>query len=173
MVLHGSADPPAEFARWLAALEVDGFVMFACLGPGTLVELREVFAAGGWGPMGAGFVDMHDLGDMLVHAGFVDPVMDQETLTLTWPNAEAALHECRSWGGNAAPERFAGCRTPRWRRRLVEAIAGRSPTGPVALSIEIVYGHAFKGVPRLALAPETAIPLEAMRGLVRAGRARE
>jgi malonyl-CoA O-methyltransferase len=116
---------------------------------------------------------MHDLGDMLVHAGFADPVMDQETLTLTWPSAEAALRECRSWGGNAAPGRFAGCRTPRWRERLVQTLAARSGTGPVGLSFEVVYGHAFKAAPRLALAPETAIPLESMRSLVRAGRGRE
>ena len=173
MVLHAAADPPAEFARWLAALEVDGFVMFSCLGPGTLVELRAIYAAQGWGPPGAAFVDMHDLGDMLVHAGFADPVMDQETLTLTWPNAEAALAECRSLGGNAAPDRRAGCRTPRWRQRLLEALAARTAGAPVGLSFEVVYGHAFRAAPRVRVASETTIPLESMRSLVRSGRARE
>ena len=58
---------------------------------------------------------MHDLGDMLVQAGFADPVMDQEMLTLTWPDAEALLAELRALGGNADPARCAGLRTPRWR----------------------------------------------------------
>jgi malonyl-CoA O-methyltransferase len=173
MMLHADPDPPAEFARWLAALEVDGFVMFSCLGPGTLAELRSLYAAEAWGPAGAALVDMHDLGDMLVHAGFADPVMDQETLTLTWPDAQAALAECRALGGNAAPDRFPGCRTPAWRDRLLAAIAALAPGAPVQLSFEIVYGHAFKGPPRATPPAETTISLDAMRGLVRSARDRD
>ena len=69
----------------------------------------------GWPAPTPGFIDMHDLGDMLVAAGFADPVIDQETLTLSWTSAEALLGELRVLGGNAAPDRFAGLRTPRWR----------------------------------------------------------
>jgi malonyl-CoA O-methyltransferase len=167
MALHASADPPAEFARWLAALEVDGFVMFSCLGPGTLVELREIYARRGWGPPMADGVDMHDLGDMLVHAGFADPVMDQETVTLTWPSARAALDELRTIGANAAPGRFAGWRTPRWRAALETELASRGT--PVRLSFEFVYGHAFKAAPRERVPPETRVSLDEMRSLVRAG----
>jgi malonyl-CoA O-methyltransferase len=106
MVLHGIADPPALFARWHELLSVDGFVAFSCLGPGTLAELRELYAMLGWPAPTPGFIDMHDLGDMLVAAGFADPVLDQETLTLSWANAEALLVELRQLGGNAAPDRF-------------------------------------------------------------------
>ncbi len=74
-----------------ALLAVDGFVAFSCLGPGTLAELRELYAALGWPAPTPGFIDMHDLGDMLVAAGFADPVLDQETLTLSWASAEALL----------------------------------------------------------------------------------
>ena len=86
MMLHMVADPPALFGRWEQLLGIDGFVMFSCLGPGTLRELRELYARLGWPPPASAFIDMHDLGDMLVHAGFADPVMDQETLTLRWDN---------------------------------------------------------------------------------------
>ena len=41
--------PPALFARWQQALAVDGFVMFSCLGPGTLRELRALYERLGWG----------------------------------------------------------------------------------------------------------------------------
>ena len=78
--------------------------MFSCLGPGTLRELRALYQRLGWPAPTPDFIDMHDLGDMLVHAGFADPVMDQETLTLQLADMpQALLAELRSLGGNAAP----------------------------------------------------------------------
>ncbi len=168
MALHGVVDPPALFERWQRSLSADGFVMFSCLGPGTLRQLRDLYAGLGWPSPVPGFVDMHDLGDMLVHGGFADPVMDQETLDLRYDDAEALLAELRSLGGNTAPDRFPGLRTPRWRRRLVEALDGlRGADGKIGLGFEIAYGHAFKAPPR-ATAGTTTIPLEDMRALVRA-----
>ena len=42
MMLHAIVDPTALIAQWQRLLRVDGFVMFSCLGPGTLRELREL-----------------------------------------------------------------------------------------------------------------------------------
>lgn len=168
MVLHAVADPPPLLQRWHDALQVDGFLMFSCLGPDTLKQLRALYARLGWGPIGIDFVDMHDFGDMLVHAGFADPVMDQETLTLTWPDPAALLAELRSLGGNVAPGRHAGLRTPRWHGELTQALASlRGPDGRLQLSFEVAYGHAFKAAPRRAPAVETTVSLDAMRQLVR------
>jgi len=173
MMLHAVADPPALFARWQQALAVDGFVMFSCLGPGTLRELRALYARLGWPSPTPNFVDMHDLGDMLVQAGFADPVMDQETITLSWPDPQALLRELRSLGGNTAPLRFAGLRTPRWRVRLeheLGALAG--PDGKPALGFEVAYGHAFRAAPRPKLGAATSVSLDEMRSMVRSGRVR-
>jgi len=168
MMLHGVADPPAVLARWHRALAVDGFVMFSCLGPDTLRELRDLYATLGWPPPMAEFIDMHDLGDMLVHAGFADPVMDQETLHLSWADADALLSELRSLGGNAAPGRFTGLRTPRWRKRLVAELERlRGNDGRLHLRFEVAYGHAFKALPRRTPSGETTVSLEEMRSLVR------
>ena len=168
MMLHGTADPTQAIARWHRALAVDGFVMFSCLGPDTLRELRDLYAGLGWPPAMAEFVDMHDLGDMLVHAGFADPVMDQETLHLSWADPEALLAELRGLGGNASPDRFPGLRTPRWRKRLVDALAGlRGNDGRLHLRVEVAYGHAFKVPPRKKPSTETTVSLEEMRTLVR------
>lgn len=167
MVLHGVLDPPALFARWHGLVGVDGLVAFSCLGPGTLAGLRELYAAMGWPAPTPGFIDMHDLGDMLVVAGFADPVLDQETLTLSWPNAEALLAELRQLGGNAAPARFAGLRTPVWRRRLLEALGARAAAdGRISLAFEVAYGHGFKAPPRLQ-GGEVAVSLDDMRAMVR------
>jgi malonyl-CoA O-methyltransferase len=173
MMLHAVVDPSALIERWQGLLRVDGFVMFSCLGPGTLRELRSLYERLGWPAPTPGFVDMHDLGDMLVHAGFADPVMDQETLTLKWPDSRAFLKELRSLGGNTAPDRIAGLRTPRWRAQLereLDALAGAD--GAIAMSFEVAYGHAFKAAPRVKPGEATSVSLEDMRAMVRSSHGR-
>ncbi len=168
MLLHTLPDPQAQLVAWQRALAVDGFLMFCTLGPGTLQSLSGLYADAGWPAPLAPLVDMHDLGEMLVQAGFADPVMDQETLRLTWRDAEAALAELRALGLNAAPGRTAGLRTPRWRQRLLQHLeARRGPDGRVVLEFELVYGHAFKPLPRARLGAETTVSLDTLRRMVR------
>jgi malonyl-CoA O-methyltransferase len=174
MMLHAIVDPSALIDRWQRLLRVDGFVMFSCLGPGTLRELRSLYTRLGWPAPTPGFVDMHDLGDMLVHAGFADPVMDQETLTLKWPDSKAFIAELRSLGGNAAPDRFHGLRTPRWRARLERELdALRAPDGTISMSFEVAYGHAFKAAPRLKAGAATTVSLDDMRAMVRSSHGKQ
>ena len=171
MMLHAVSDPPALFERWQRVLAPDGFVLFSCLGPGTLRELRDLYRRLGWPVPTPTFVDMHDLGDMLVQAGFADPVMDQEVITLQWKDPRALLAELRSLGGNAAPGRHPGLRTPRWRERLARelgALAGAD--GRPALSFEVAYGHAFRAAPRARPGEATTVSLDEMRAMVRSGR---
>ncbi len=171
MMLHLSADPQATLGAWQRVLAVDGFLMFSTLGPGTLQGLRQLYARLGWPSPHAPFVDMHDLGDMLVQAGFADPVMDQEQLTLTWADADALLNELRSLGGNADPQRAAGLRTPRWRRRLCDELQQlRGADGRLRLDFEVVYGHAFRAAPKPKVAAQTSVALDDMRAMVRAAR---
>ncbi len=173
MMLHAVKDPPALMARWQRTLSADGFVMFSCLGPGTVIELRELYRRLGWPAPTLDFVDMHDLGDMLVQAGFADPVMDQETLTLSWTSPQALLRELRGLGGNLSPDRLAGLRTPRWKARLErELLALAGPDGRLGLSFEVAYGHAFKAAPRVQTGTPTTVSLDDMRALVRTGRGR-
>ncbi len=168
MMLHASVDPAALMTRWQRALTVDGFVMFSCLGPGSLRDLHGLYQRLGWPAPMADFVDMHDLGDMLVHAGFSDPVMDQEVLTLSWDSPQALLRELRSLGSNASPDRFAGLRTPRWREQLLAGLASlAAPDGRIYLQFEVAYGHAFKAAPRPLVSAETTVSLEDMRAMVR------
>lgn len=166
MGLHGVEDGPALMQRWLDALAVDGFLMFSCFGPDTLRELRALYATQGWGEAHSPFIDMHDLGDALVHAGFADPVMDMEVLTLSWPSAQALLTELRGLGRNTAPQRFSGLRTPRWQARLEAELEKQLGPQP-KLSFEIIYGHAFKPEPRVRAQAETSITLDTFRSMTR------
>jgi malonyl-CoA O-methyltransferase len=169
MMLHAVVDPAAVIARWQRALAVEGFVMFSCLGPGSLRGLNALYARQGWGAPMAEFVDMHDLGDMLVRAGFADPVMDQEVLTLSWESPAALLDELRALGANVSPGRFAGLRTPRWRERLEAALQDglANGQGRLELQFEVAYGHAFKVTQRVPVAAETTLSLDDMRAMVR------
>lgn len=170
MALLACADPPALFEKWHRALAVGGFLMFATLGPGSLQELRTLYRAQGWGDATMPFVDMHDLGDMLVSAGFADPVMDQEQLTLSWPDAAALLAELRGLGANVSPSRQAGLRTPRWRERLLAALQLEAVQGRPSLTFELVYGHAFRVAARPKVQEQTLVTLDAMREMIRAPR---
>jgi len=163
LVLHLCADPAAVFAAWHRALAVDGLLMFSTFGPDTLRELRALYAEAGWGAPHPPFIDMHDLGDLLVHGGFADPVMDQEVLRLTWSSPEALVEELRGLGGHLGGDRFAGLRTPRWRERLLQALRRRADAeGRIVLSFEVVYGHAYRPAPRLPRG-EAVVSLAALR----------
>jgi malonyl-CoA O-methyltransferase len=164
MMLHACADIAGMFAQWHRVLAADGFVMFSSFGPATLAELRQLYEQQGWGPAFYPFADMHDLGDLLVHAGFADPVMDQEQLTLTWSSPHAALQELRGLGSNLHAARHAGVRTRRWRECLLEQLERRRDAdGRIALSFEIVYGHAIRPRARARVAPVSTVSLHDLR----------
>lgn len=171
LALQACADLPAVLSAWQASLAVGGFVMFSALGPDSFVELRALYAQQGWGRPAPDWWDMHDIGDLVLKAGFADPVMDQERLRLSWASPESLLADLRALGGNVAPARFAGLRGRAWQRRLVAALdALRGADGRLALSLEIVFGHAFKAAPKMAVAAETQVSVEAMRAALRQGR---
>ena len=173
MALHTAADPAGLIAQWHRALAVDGYLMFSCLGPDTLRELHAVYADLGWPPAGHAFTDMHDWGDMLVHAGFAEPVMDMERITLTFATPERLVQELRELGCNLHPGRFGALRGRRWRERLYQALADRLADpgngGQLALTFEIIYGHAFKPAPRVRVDARSAVSLEDMRTMLRRG----
>ena len=174
MALHMEADPQALIAHWHRLLEYDGFVMFSCLGPDTLRELRRVFAERGWPPPSHEFTDMHDWGDMLMHAGFAEPVMDMEHITLSFASPERLLVELRELGRNLHAARFSGLRGRGWRDALHGALARelapQSAGKGLELTFEIIYGHAFKPQPRLTVQPQTTVSLDAMRKALRQGK---
>lgn len=175
MLLHHQAQPMQMLQAWHQALAVDGFVMFSCLGPDTVKELRALYTQLGWPAAGHSYTDMHDWGDMLVQAGFAEPVMDMETITLTFATPERLLQELRELGCNLHPQRFAGLRGKAWLAQLHAALDTHlrvdSSEGQLAVTFELVYGHAFKSAPRVAVDAESAVSLEQMRRMLKQGRA--
>ena len=89
LTLQWVADLPRAIAEIHRVLEIGGLVTFTTFGPDTLKELRAAFAAVDAHPHVGRFVDMHDVGDLLVQSGFADPVMQMEMLTLTYADARS------------------------------------------------------------------------------------
>lgn len=146
LMLHWLDDPLPALREMHRVLEVGGLVMFATLGPDSLLELRAAMEKVGAGDTVKRFPDMHDLGDMLVAAGFADPVMDMEMVDFTYRHPRQFLADQRHLG---VRDRLLGEQAFRaWRR--IFAAWQRTADGRLPLRFEIVYGHAWKPAPRQA-----------------------
>ncbi|HSO44217.1 MAG TPA: biotin synthase [Rhodoferax sp.] len=166
MSLHLTDQPQALLQQWHQALAVDGFLMFSCLGPDTLKELRALYRTLGWPAPSHEVTDMHDWGDMLVAAGFAEPVMDMERITLTFETPQRVLQELRGLGRNLHLERFQALRGRRWHSQLLQAIENSA----MQLTFEVVYGHAFKPAPKLSVRAQSEISLDQMRAALTRGK---
>ncbi|HEX4918141.1 MAG TPA: methyltransferase domain-containing protein [Limnobacter sp.] len=142
--LHAVEDPAAMLADWLRVLKPDGAVFFCCFGPDTAQELRPFAQA--LGVNMPDFADMHDLGDLMSKSGFSDPVMEMEKLTLTYTTPGGLLAEWRALVGNSLLQPTAGLLG---KKRYTQALAKledlrQNATGRIPLTLELVYGHAWK-----------------------------
>jgi malonyl-CoA O-methyltransferase len=135
LVLHWLDDPLPAFRELHRVLATGGLLTFAVLGPDTLKELRALGATSL-----RSFPDMHDIGDLLVAAGFADPVMDMEMITLAYRAPRQLLADQRHLG---VRDGLLGHMAWRLWRRVLAAWDGNA-------GFEIVYGHAWKAEPKVA-----------------------
>ena len=158
LALHWHPQPDRVFAEWRRTLRVDGLLMFSCFGPDTFKELRAAFACADEAPHALPFVDMHDFGDQLVEVGFSTPVMDMETITVTYPNVKAMLADVRALGGNPLATRGRGLLgRAAWARVHAALERQRRADGKLGLTFELIYGHAFRPAPRVTASGEAII----------------
>lgn len=148
LMLTGLDDPLPALAEAHRVLEVGGMLMFSTLGPDTLKELRAALPARS-GERVHRFIDMHDIGDVLVKAGFSDPVMDMEMVTLSYTQLDDLFADLRACGGTNA-----STRRPRGLSGRGEWAAARAAyerlrqDGRLPASFEVIQGHAWKAAPR-------------------------
>ena len=145
LMLHWLPDLRPAFAELQRVLAEGGLLHFALLGPDTLKELRAAAAHAGAVLPAPTFLDMHDIGDMLVAAGFADPVMEMETLTLTYRTPRLFLADQRRLG---VRDGLLG-RLP-WRVWRRVFAAWERAEGLLPARFEVIYGHAWKVAPRKA-----------------------
>lgn len=153
-LLQWCGRPELLIAECARILRPDGLLALATVGSNTLRELREIYETADSARSHVHrFLDMHDLGDALVRAGFTGVVMDADRLTLTYPDLDGLYRDLRSHGAmNAAmdrPRSLAGRTLQATIRKDYEPlrIAGKLP-----VTCEAVYAHAWR-----ARTPETRV----------------
>lgn len=155
---HWFADPLAVLDEWHRATRPEGLLMFSAFGVDTLRELR------GLGARLPVFPDMHDIGDAVARAGFAEPVMDTERLTVTWGEAETLLDEISALGGDSSRRRPAGLAGRSRRSGWIEALERlRGGDGKLSLTFELVFGHAW--VPGQKRRADGLVPVRFERGV--------
>ncbi len=169
-------DPDRALAEARRVLAPRGLLSLTTLGPDTLRELRAAWAQVDAGAHVLPFVDMHDLGDALVRAGFVQPVLDVERRTLQYAEFADLVADLRATGSrNVLAARARGLTGRRKARAMRDAYERERRDGCLPASCEIVFAHAWAAVtPRPAPARDgpTVIPFETLRDTLRGRRRR-
>ena len=149
MAFQWTNDPVSLFAEIRRVLSPDGMLLFSTLGPGSLTELATAWESTGENARVTGFVDILDIGDALMAAGFQEPVMDAEPMTLTYPDITAMMNELEATG--MAGFLQGGPGLDKSRESLEAAYDRFRVDGRYPVSYELVYGTAFgpqEGQPR-------------------------
>jgi len=149
LALQWVGELPLALAELGRVLRTGGLLMFSTFGPDTLRELRAAFAGADGHTHVSRFTDMHDIGDMLVGAGFGDPVMQMEYFTLTYADARAMLRDLKAIGAtNATRARPRALMGRRRFERALAALGAAARDGRIPATFEVIYGHAWKVAPR-------------------------
>jgi len=158
---HWAKDLAAVFAECRRILKPGGLLMFTTFGPDTLKELRSAWAIDANVHVNS-FIDMHDIGDMMVAAGFSDPVMDMEYLTLTYDDIYSLMRELKAVGAhNVAMGRNRGLTGKRILKHIELRYESLRQAGRLPATFEVIYGHAWKPTPRVSPGGRQVIDIKA------------
>jgi len=144
LALQWCDDLHTTFSEFQRVLAPGGLLMFSTFGPDTLRELRQAFSGIDGHTHVNRFVDMHDIGDQLLYAGFSTPVMDMDMMTLTYPDVSALLRELKAIGAhNVTSGRGHGLMGKRKWQAMLQRYEHLRVAGRLPATFEVVYGHAW------------------------------
>jgi malonyl-CoA O-methyltransferase len=140
-------DLDQAFREFHRVLQPESLLMFSTFGPDTLRELRIATdsATANASTSVSRFIDMHDIGDALVRAGFSAPVLDVERFTLTYDDVKSVMRDLKSIGAhNATDGRPRGLLGRGFLQKLESAYEQFRMDGKLPATFEVVYGHAWR-----------------------------
>jgi malonyl-CoA O-methyltransferase len=158
-------DPDALFAEMRRVLAPRGLLTLTGLGPDTLRELRAAWASVDDHLHVGEFIDMHDVGDALVRAGFAAPVLDVERYTLHYTDVRGLAADLRATGArNGASGRLKGLTSPRKFAAMQSAYEAHRSEARLPATCEVVFAQAWAPVEERARATsQDGISLESLR----------
>lgn len=125
-------------------LSPNGVFFFTLFGPDTLKELKLSFQACSTFSHVHPFIDMHDIGDLLLSHHFLDPVMDMEYLTLKYSTLNQLFLDLKSAGAtNLCSDRLRGLLGKHRWNKMIEYYEQYRENEALPATIEIIYGHAW------------------------------
>ena len=146
LMLQWCDDQQAVFTEARQILQPGGLFIFSSFGPDTLHELRASWAAVDNGPHVHSFIDMHELGDALMQAGFQNPVMERENFAMTYDDAPSLFRELNFLGaGNAHTGRRQGLTGKGRLQMVIDAYEAYRYDNKIPATYEVIYGHAWRG----------------------------
>lgn len=144
LALQWVNDTDAAFAEFRRVLRGGGLIMFSTFGPDTLRELREAWSSVDGFTHVNRFLDLHDIGDALVRAGFVEVVMDVEHFTLTYDTARDLVRDLKVIGAhNVNAGRARGLTGRRRFAAFEREYEKHRAEGRLPATYEVVYGTAW------------------------------
>jgi malonyl-CoA O-methyltransferase len=162
-VLQWCNDLPGTLREFLRVLRPKGMLLFSTFGPGTLHELRASWSAVDGYSHVSPFLDMHDIGDALVQAGWADPVVDVDRIRVTYDEVATLMKDLKTLGAhNVTNQRRRGLTGKRRMHAMIEAYEQLREDGKLPASYEVVYGHAWVPEQRHENGV-TLIPIEQLR----------
>ncbi len=164
LALQWMNDPDQAFAEFHRVLAPGGLLMFSTFGPDTLKELRAAYSGVDKHTHVSRFIDLHDVGDILVKRGFADPVMDMEPFKLTYSNVRALMHDLKAIGAhNVTKDRPPGLTGRARLAAVTQAYEPLRDNGKLPVTFEVIYGHAWKPLPRVTASGKRIIDIK-MKG---------
>jgi len=161
LALQWVNDPDKAFAEFHRVLASGGLLMFSTFGPDTLKELRAAYSGVDRHTHVSRFIDLHDIGDILVKRGFADPVMDMEPFTLTYSDVRALMHDLKAIGAhNVTQDRPPGLTGSSRLAAATQAYEVLRRDGKLPATFEVVYGHAWKAQPRVTASGKRVIDIK-------------
>jgi len=171
LMLHHCPDPAAVLTEARRVLRSPGLMIFTTLGPNSLLELGRAWATADDYSHISPFADMHNVGDALVRAGFAEPVVDSQVLTITYGDVDSLVADLRYAGStNATEHRNRGLTGRNAARRLHAACHAQTDAdGRIPITIDVIFGLAWAGEDTARRRPGDAIeiPLDRLGGIHR------
>jgi len=144
LMMQWCTDLKGLFEECHRVLKPGGLMLFSTFGPDTLKELKRSWSVVDSEPHVNSFTDMHDVGDQMLQSGFNSPIMEMETLTLTYDKAVDLMRDLKGIGAQTGHNRSKSLTGKTKFSKMIEMYEAYRQDGKLPATYEVIYGHAWK-----------------------------